>query len=473
MKNNSLELLTDVTVFKHKLWTFEYADRMDKWFQGIKQAPIRIDAELHTRCNLNCRMCARRGSIYEKLTEEERNRIEISVKNWVQIAEEAGKMGVRAWNISGLCEPLVKPEVLFPTMRMIKAYDMFGELTTNGTLWNEKYIKKTIEMGWDSVCISIDAPNAEVHDYLRGVKGTFQKATKTFKDFGQMKKKYKVNLPILTLNVVLNKLNYLKLKEIVEMTYNLGGDAIFVEPMVVFGSLGEPLKMGVKEIDKFLEIVKEAKELANNYGILLDITAIAPGKTFSGEKRFDKALIEKAGNMRTLLIDEAKSYTDKILSIPCYYPWFFMMIRADGSAVHCGEWKSIEENIKNKNLAEIWFGKRFSEIREQFKEGKLAESCEKCRPNVIEDTRIVRKSIREFGDINFLRGKYLELLEENKRIKQELFLFKRKGYENNAKCVQCRYKKELYKFQNSLTFKVFSYFWKTKIEKIAKKIFGR
>jgi MoaA/NifB/PqqE/SkfB family radical SAM enzyme len=469
-----MELLTDVTVFKHKLWAFEYADRTEKWFKGFEQAPIRIDAEPHTSCNLNCLMCARRGSIYEKFTGEERKRIEIPPKKWVQIAEESGKLGVKAWNISGLCEPLARPEVLFPLMRMIKAYDMFGELTTNGTLWNEKYIKETIEMGWDSVCISIDAPDAETHDYLRRVKGTFEKATNTLKMFHQLRKKYKTNLPVLTINVVLNNLNYLKLKNIVEMANNLGADAIFVEPMVVFTEEGKNLKMNENEISKFQEIIEESKKVANEYGIVLDVTAVAPGKAFSAEKKFDKDLIEKTGNIRDILVDEAKKYyDDEILSIPCYYPWFYIMARADGTFVHCGEWKGKEENIKNKRLEEIWFGKTFSEIREQFKRGELPIFCERCRPNVIEDIRIVRKSIREFRDIDFLRGKYLEFLEENKRLKQQLFSLKRKGYADDKRCVGCAYKKEMEKFKDSLTYDFFSVFWNKKIGKIVKDIFKR
>jgi len=473
MEDNNLELLTDVTVFKHNLWVFEYADRMEKWFSGFKQAPIRIDAELHTRCNLNCRMCARRDSIYERFTEEERNRIEMPTKKWVQIAEESGKMGVKAWNISGLCEPLVKPEILFPTMKMIKAYDMFGELTTNGTLWTEKYIKETIEIGWDSVCISIDASDTKNHDYLRGVKGTFEKATNTLKTFHKLRERYKANLPVITINVVLNKFNYLKLKSIVEMADNLGADAIFVEPIVVFNEEGKLLKINENDIKKFQEVLKESKKLAADYGIVLDVTAVAPGKSFSGEKIFDKELIEKTGNFREILMRDVKSSSNFIFSIPCYYPWFYMMIKANGNVTHCGECKIEKENIKNKSLQEIWEGKTFTEIREQFIKNKLPEYCEKCRPNTIEDMRIVRKSIDEFRNTDFLRGKYLEFLEENKRLKQDLFLLKRKVYGDDKRCIKCKYKGELSKFNNSLTYKVFSRFWGTKIEKISKKIKDR
>jgi radical SAM protein with 4Fe4S-binding SPASM domain len=270
--------------------------------------------------------------------------------------------------------------------------------------------------------------------------------------------------------MVLNKLNYDKLKEMVKMTSELGGDAIFVEPLVVFTEEGKKLKMGEKEIDEFRNVVNEAKELATDCGIVLDVTAIAPGSFFSSEKKLDENLIGKTGNIREILINEARQFSDPILSIPCYYPWFYLMIRSNGSVVHCGEWKNDVESIKNKSLEEIWFGKILSDIREQFSKGALPAECEKCRPNVIEDTRIVRKSIKEFRSIDWLRTKYLEFLEENKKLKQELFLFKRK-HRDDIKCVQCKYRKEIYKFQNSLAFRILSRFWGTKIEKIIKKAF--
>jgi radical SAM protein with 4Fe4S-binding SPASM domain len=286
-----------------------------------------------------------------------------------------------------------------------------------------------------------------------------------------MKKRYKTSLPVLTINMVLNRVNYLKLVDMIRVANELGADAIFIEPMVIFTEEGKKLKMEEKEIDKFQEIVKEARKLAEEYGIVLDVTAIAPGGFFSGEKKFDKTLIEKAGNIRDVLIQEAKSYSDPILSIPCYYPWFYLMIRSNGSVVHCGEWKSEVENIREKTLEEVWFGKTFSDIRKQFSKGMLPKECEKCRPNVVEDTRIVRKSIKEFRDIDWLRRKYFEFLEENKRLKQELFSLKRKGYKDDKKCVECKYRKEIEKFKNSLTFKAFSKFWNAKLEKLKKSIF--
>jgi MoaA/NifB/PqqE/SkfB family radical SAM enzyme len=471
-----MELLSDVTLFKHKIWAFEYADRMSKCLDGQLSAPIRIDAELSTRCNLNCGMCARRGSYYESMDKYERERTELGAKKWISLAEESGKLGVKAWNISGLCEPMMEKSVAIPTMRMVKAYDMFGELTTNGTLWDAKTVNDCIEMGWDSVCISLDSAKEDVHDELRGARGTYKRVMNLLSILQKSKRKNKVSLPVTTLNVVLSKRNCDDLERIIKVAADKSVNAIFVEPMVAFNAQSKNMKMDDSDISKLRDSAKNLEKLAKSNGIVLDLTPVSPhierveredSEPLNQKviKKFDGALIDNAGAMKKILTDEAKKSTDGVMSIPCYYPWFNLMIRGNGTVTHCGEWKGLECDIENKTIEEIWTGKRMDEIRENMLKGNLPEFCEKCRPNIVEDTRIVRKSIVEFNDIEFLRNKYIEFLDENKRLKQKILSANNCGTPTSAACASCRYKRDMEKFRNSITYKTFSKMWGSGLEK--------
>lgn len=463
------ELLTNILIFKNMLWMEEYAFRMEKWFKGEKRGPMRIDAELHRRCNLNCRMCVRR-SLPINLTEQSKS-IEMSTKRWVEIVRESGKLGTKAWNIAGISEPMCKPKTLFEVMKTVKAYNMFGELTTNGTLWKEKDVKRTIEMGWDSVCVSIDAPDAKTHDHIRRADGAFKKATDTIRLFNKWRSRFNSEVPCLTLNMVLNKLNYKKLPDMIKLAHGLGADALFVEPMIVYTDVGEEIKLDEKEIAELSEIIKETKKLADEYYIAPTITCITP------EKEFQKELIGKTSDIRGVLMDDARKHsTDKILSIPCYYPWFFLMIRADGSAIHCGECKKVGDNLKNKTLEEVWNGGLLNGIRKDFIEGGLPTYCKMCRPNVIEDMREMRRSIVRYRDRGYMEKKILDLLKENMDLKRELFRSKmNKGVSfNNFKKIKSleQKEKELLRLRNSLSFKIGSMIGNTKIGKKIKKRFG-
>lgn len=462
--------ITNVELFKRRLWMTEYAFRMQNWFKEEKAAPVRIDAEPHRRCNLDCTMCSRKSSPID-LTEESK-RIELPDKKWFDIVKESGEMGVKCWNISGIGEPMCKPELTLSMMKSIKAYDMFGELTTNGTLWKENQIKSVIKMNWDSACVSIDAPDAKTHDFLRGLEGTFEKATNTVKSFRIWRDRFCSQLPLLTINMAINKMNYSKIPEMVEFASKIGADALFAEPMIVYSPEGEKLKLDDQEISRLPKIIKETKRLGEENNIFTTITCITP------EKQFQPKLIKETSNIRSVLIEDSEKHSgDEILSIPCYYPWFYLMIRADGSVAHCGEWAGDQENIKNKSLSEIWYGEKLEEIRENFKKKTLPASCDKCRPNVIEDMREMRKGMKKYTDIRNLQKETIDLLNENREIKKRLYELKKEGKLNMRQIKHrrdeiCVHEKELIKIKNSLSYKIGKKVGNTRIGKIMKKKFG-
>ncbi len=460
--------ITNVLLFKNLLWMKEYAFRMQNWLRGKKMPPVRIDAELHRRCNLNCIMCSRRASSKD-LTEESK-KIELDKEKWIQIAKESGELGVRSWNIAGISEPMCKPDLLLSVMETLKAYDIFGELTTNGTLWTEEAIKRTIRMNWDSICISIDAPNAELHDFLVDGKGAFSKAIRTIKLFNEYRKKFLSKNPSITINFVINKLNYEKLPEMVLLAKELGAEALFAEPMVVYTEEGEKLRLNKEEIKKLPTIIKKTRELAKQYNILATITCLDPDKKFQGE------LIQKTSDIREVLIKDAKKNKKGILRIPCYYPWFYLMIRADGSAVHCGEYTEGEESISNKTLSEVWYGEKFNRIREQFSKN-LPAYCKMCRPNVIGDMRMIRRGIKLYGNIDYLHQKIYDLFLENKELKEQLFMAKNGGGVEDCKNKMCDHERELVKIKSSFPYKftkkISDQALKTKLGKVIKRVSSR
>jgi MoaA/NifB/PqqE/SkfB family radical SAM enzyme len=453
--------VTNVLEFKKRLWFTDYAFRICKWFEGEKKGPIRIDAEITRQCNSNCIFCSRRASKID--LNEESKRVEMPKERWIELAKESANLGVREWNISGIGEPMMRADILLPLMRVLKAYDIFGELTTNGMLWKDEHIKEVVDMGWDSVCISIDGPDEKIHDSLRRVKGAFKKATYTAKRFTYWKKKLNSEYPSITLNVVLNKMNYNKLPEMVKLANKLGANAIFVEPMILFSSLVEPLKLGNKEIKELPTFIEKARELGEKYYILPTISCVGI------ELEFDKEIVKNVSKARKILIKEAKKFKrGDILSIPCYFPWYFLMIRVDGSTVPCGELEGYVENVRNKSLEEVWFGERFEKLRNLFISQKLPSSCDRCRPNTINDIKQIRKAIIKGRDITYLQEEILDLLKQNAELRSKLYELKKGGKTE----LHEEWKKEFIKMRNSLTFKLFYKFGNCKVGKFIKKLLG-
>ena len=428
-------------MFKKKLWITEYSSRMQRMLKGKRLPPLRIDAEPHRRCNLKCVHCARELADYN--INEYSKRVEVPEERWYEIARESGDMGVKSWNIAGIGEPMLKPEMMMKLMRIIKEKGMFGELTTNGWPWSDEHIRQTIEMGWDCLAISIDGPDAASHEAIRRVPGSFDRACKTTRKFAALRRKHRTHLPNLTINVVLSKYNYDRLPELVEMTAKLGADVLFVEPMVVYSDYQREHVMVTSDQRKVLQkSVEKAIRLAEEKNIYAFINCLDGD---DAEKKFNPDMAEKGGNMRNVIfkgtkeqvdkylgdkppVDQAEEFKRHILEIPCYYPWLYLMITAEGNVMHGGECDVPRENIKEKSLEEIWWGEDLKRYRERHNKGQLSTFCEKCRPNVIGDMKLVRKSIHEYGDLHSVQEKLATMMGHSLNLKRDLYYANNSGF---------------------------------------------
>ena len=84
----------------------------------------------------------------------------------------------------------------------------------------------------------------------------------------------------------------------------------------------------------------------------------------------------------------------RFLSLPCYSPWFFMEVDADGRVSPCGAGKPIEYgNVKERSLEEIWYGEGFTELREQILSGDLPPECKICCGATVLSNRILRMKL--------------------------------------------------------------------------------
>jgi len=265
--------------------------------------------------------------------------------------------------------------------------------------------------------------------------------------------------------MVLNKKNYKKLPEMVKLAERLGADALFVEPMILFSPLAKHLVLGPKEAKELPKYIERTRELGEKYNILPTISLVGV------DLEFDEKIAKKTNKARKILIKEAKKYKDPLLSIPCYAPWYYLMVRADGTVLHCGEWEEPLENIRRKSLREVWFGEKFEEVRKMMIGHKLPPCCDKCRPNVINDMRQIRRSIMKGGDVTYLQEEILKLIQENTTLRRRLWAALHNKKLNVNELVKC--KRELYKIKTSLTYQLMKKFGESRVGKKIKKLFGR
>ncbi|MDI6826334.1 MAG: radical SAM protein [Candidatus Aenigmarchaeota archaeon] len=351
--------------------------RLANWFKGKKEGPVQIDAELHKVCNLNCIFCA-------KYNHEINEKNGITVERWLEIVEEATKLNTLVFNIEGINEPPAIPELFFPVINKVKEVGMYGIVTTNGTLWNEEQLRNLIEIGWDRIHFSLHSPIPKIHDYLVEMNGAWKKTINSIKLLNEWKEKLESSRPMLNINICVNKLNYEKLPEMVKLSHELKADYIFTEPLMVYSEAGRNLKLNSDDLSELTTLIQEANKLAQKYGI--------DNNFATQDKNLEEEIVQNTSDMEFILLKDVKNMDNSLISAPCFKPWDRIAIRYQGLTGHCGYIEE-GEDVKEKSLRNIWFGKFFENARKRMIEKNLFSHCHKCVPSDFTQRRRFRREL--------------------------------------------------------------------------------
>jgi pyrroloquinoline quinone biosynthesis protein E len=287
------------------------------------------------RCPLQCPYCSNPVG-FARFTEE----LETSV--WKRVLSEAAALGVVQAHFSG-GEPLVRrdvPEII----EHAHTLGLYTNLSTGGTLLNEKMLEQLVAAGLDSLQVSIQDADPVNSDRFAGGAPSFEKKIHAARLVA------KAGLP-LTLNVVLHQQNIDRIEAIIAMAEELGAARL---------------------------------ELANtqfNGWALKNRAALLPtrGQVENAAKAAQAARERFKGRMEILYV--LPDYFEQFPK-PCLYGWgrVFLTVAADGAVLPCQTAREIRglnfENIRNRPLAEIWFD---SEVFNKFRGTNwLPEPCQSC-----------------------------------------------------------------------------------------------
>jgi MoaA/NifB/PqqE/SkfB family radical SAM enzyme len=355
----------------------EIAKRILEWKDG-KPGPFEVQFNPTNKCNLKCRFCWLRDFDDGGL-----NREELSTSKYMQMIEDCSKLGVHTIEITGGGEPMMRRDTM-KILERIKSKKIYGRLITNGTLFDEKKIKKLIEIGWDEIVFSLDAPVKEVNDYLRGK--SFEKIVTTIKRLQLEKIETKKEKPEVNIHMVLCNKNFMLLPKMFEFAYELNCRNLLIEPIVLLAvktKAGKELLFREKDKKVLMESIRKATKFAHEHNFQTNVD------------KLEFNLIKSTGRMKKVIEKEGKGHLWS--SLPCYQPFYRMVIRPWGVVGPCCMFDSTTESVKNKSLREIWFGEYFENARKSMLKRKLPEFCYKCNPSQVQENRKIREEIIKLG----------------------------------------------------------------------------
>ncbi len=127
--------------------------------------PVYAVWEITLACDLKCQHCGSRAG--------RRRPDELSTEECLDLVRQMARLGTREITLIG-GEAYMRRDWL-AIIREIRAQGMNCTLQTGGLHLNEERVRQAAEAGLQTAGVSIDGPR-ELHDHLRGVKGSFDAA---------------------------------------------------------------------------------------------------------------------------------------------------------------------------------------------------------------------------------------------------------------------------------------------------------
>jgi MoaA/NifB/PqqE/SkfB family radical SAM enzyme len=294
--------------------------------------PVTFYGLVNERCNVKCRYCEywRLPQYKDEMSIEEWQNALLSVKDFV---------GTFSISFSG-GEPFIKPGFL-DLMMFCHQNGIHAGVTTNGSALNRKNAEKLVAAHPWNLNVSVDAPLAEVHDYLRGWPGLFEKLSAGIRYVREERDRRGLDFPIIVKPTV-GKKNFRYLPDMVEWATKTGATAINFQPMdrwtpETYNELWieqDELPELQQVVDRMLELKRQGAPIVNSELVI------------------------------SLLVKHFREESAPPETMPCRVGMRDFFIRTNGDIEVCFFYPSIG-NIKEASAREIWYGPKASEIRKQ------------------------------------------------------------------------------------------------------------
>lgn len=306
------------------------------------KGPDVVQIDLTDRCNSHCLICWTH-SPFVKEDENKKDLDPILVKNFIS---DIAKSGTKEIIFSGGGEPFLYADI-WGILEFTEKLGLAFRINTNLILLNRNDINRLLSLSnLLSLTVSVWAGDADLYLRLHNRdRDTFLKFKNNLK-FLNISKFYKPNV---IAYAVINNMNYLGLRSLIELCTDTGCDVI---------EFGIPdLIPGVT--DSFL--------LSNVQLNLLKQDFIKILRNLDGKNRGIK-IINKNIFLRRISNHKAcyGEYDSSIERVPCYAGWTFLRLKANGDFNSCLKSHRIPiGNIYKDSFFSVWNGSLQQEFREK------------------------------------------------------------------------------------------------------------
>jgi len=290
--------------------------------------------ETTIKCNLACAHCRRLESDEAAVRDLTAAQAKDLIEQLAELGKTQSMMPVLVFSGG---EPLCRKD-LFELVGQARSLGIVPALATNGTLIDVKAAEKIRDSGIARVAVSLDGATAEVHNKLRQMEGSFEKAIEGIGHLRDRKVPFQIN-------VTLTKHNAWQLEDIYELAKSLGAVAVHIFMLVPVGcgqALAETDMLSPQQYEqKLVEICK-----------LDGRSSFANATEDSGELQIKVTCgphYERVIRQKQLPIENRKS------SRGCLAGLGILFVGHQGDVFPCGYLPVNCGNILKDKLSDIWY----------------------------------------------------------------------------------------------------------------------
>jgi len=349
--------------------------RLLDWASGRPRGPHTLELGLTMACNADCAFCWRQHPDTKLVGGT------LSASRWRTILDEARALDVRYVRVIGEGEPLLHPDAP-EVLRHVKRLGIRSFLCTNGTLFTRDLIHDLVAYGWDWVSLSVEGPDSATHDELVRKEGAFERVVWAAKRFARVKRALGSDRPGLNFGMALTTRNWRRIPEVLTLAAETGVHAVNLEPITVNSPESVPLKLSAEQARAFVaDVAPRVMEEGRRVGV----------RSNAGELTVKSIL---STNQVHLALLEAVDRADGLLKAPCFNPFWFLHLRANGQVGSCGFWRAMhDEKLGAGSLEDVWFGCYYERMRGRLLRGELFSVCSDCNLGFVDDTLAIRSRL--------------------------------------------------------------------------------
>ena len=312
--------------------------------------PSWVQIGIDERCNYRCAMCAVHSY---RLPKQDRRRV-LSRQAFEGLVAQLSELGTQRLDIAGTGEPLLHPDAI-EMLGCVKAAGMRCTLITNGSLLTPEVCDSLVEMGLDSVNVSLNAASDETHHRVTRVPlGEWSRIVRAMRYLVESRARRGGRGPCVSASFIIQRDSFTEVLKLAQEAVESGFHNVEYVALGVNDASRE-LQLAPEDEAVLLEQMREAARVLAASGVMTNAS-------------------------RYLSRPPRPEWSKPVVSdTACTIGQFFCRIHTDGSVDPCGCSRRVVGDVTRQTVRQVWLSQAYRAFRrEAFSLPRLGKPLDEC-----------------------------------------------------------------------------------------------